>query len=90
MTNSQKFSKDLQEILREKAQKKLEWATKRFIDICIGVDKVSKLDNLQELFKEKVNEVARKYPKANYQALVSFISLIPETKQSLTDIVKKF
>ena len=61
-------------MIKDKALKKLEWVTKRFIDICIGVENVSKWDNIQDEFKEKVNEVARKFPKANYAALISFIS----------------
>lgn len=53
------------------------------------MENVSKWDNIQEQFKEKVQEVARKYPKANYQALVSFINLLPETKKSLPEVVQE-
>ncbi len=73
--------------MREKAQKKLDWVTKRFIEICLGVENVSKWDNIQEEFKAKVNEVARKYPKANYTALLSFINLLPENNKSLKEII---
>jgi hypothetical protein len=35
---------------------------------------MSKWDHIQEGFKDKVNDIARMYPKATYSALVNFIS----------------
>ncbi|CDW79456.1 UNKNOWN [Stylonychia lemnae] len=90
LTNSSKINKDIQEQLRDKAQKKLEWVTKRFIDICLGVENISRWDNIYEEFKEKVNEAARRFPKANHQALMSFINNLPETKKSLDEVVNQF
>jgi len=40
--------------------------TKRFIDICLGVENISRWDNIYEEFKEKVNEASRRFPKANH------------------------
>eukprot|EP00347_Sterkiella_histriomuscorum_P008024 403346662 len=90
LTNSQKIHKDIQEQIKDKAQKKLEWVTKRFIDICIGVENISKWDNIYDEFKEKVSEAARKFPKANYQALISFINSLPVTKKSLDEVISQF
>ena len=87
LTNATKISKDIQEQLREKAQRKLEWATRRFVEICLGVEGVARWDNVQEQFRERVQDVARRFPKANYQALVSFLNLLPEAKKTLPEVV---
>lgn len=37
---------------------------------------------------EKVNEVSRKYPKANYTALTKILGSIPDQKASIDDVMK--
>ncbi len=73
-----KMPKDIKELIEEKANQKLDWVKKRLIEICIGVENVSKWDNIQDEFIEKVSEVGRKYPKANYTALIKIISSMPD------------
>jgi hypothetical protein len=64
LTTPTKVPRDIQAVLEEKANEKLNWIKKRIIDICIEIEHVSKWDNIQEGFKEKVSEVSRKFPKA--------------------------
>jgi len=40
----------------------------------LEIEGVSRWDNLQEEFKEKVAEVQRKFPKATLAALTSFMA----------------
>ena len=51
------------------------------------MENISRWDNIQEEFKAKVSEVARRYPKANYTALISFINLLPENNKGLKQII---
>eukprot|EP00350_Pseudokeronopsis_sp_OXSARD2_P007645 CAMPEP_0170568250 /NCGR_PEP_ID=MMETSP0211-20121228/81043_1 /TAXON_ID=311385 /ORGANISM="Pseudokeronopsis sp., Strain OXSARD2" /LENGTH=92 /DNA_ID=CAMNT_0010890023 /DNA_START=278 /DNA_END=555 /DNA_ORIENTATION=+ len=46
-------------------------------------------DNFQEEFKEKVQEVSRKYPKATLAALNNFISLIQDTNPHKQNTMNK-
>lgn len=69
-----KVPKDIQALVEEKARHKLEWVKKRLIDICLDMESVAKWDNLQEEFKEKVDEIVRRFPKASNHALTSILS----------------
>ena len=83
-----KIPKDVRESLEDKAGHKLEWIKKRLIDICVGVENVARWDNLQQDFVEKVSDVSRKYPKANYTALLKIIGNTPGPKPSLDEAIK--
>ena len=70
---AQKFPKDVQNLIEEKATQKLNWIKKRLIDICFSIEQLSKWGNLQEDFSERVQDVQRKFPKATYSTLSTFI-----------------
>jgi hypothetical protein len=52
----------------------MNWCKTRFLDICTEIQKISKWENLQDTYSEKVKDAARKYPKATNKALSSMIS----------------
>lgn len=51
----------------------MKWAKSRFLDICHEIETISKWDNIQDIYNEKVKDAARKFPKATDKALQSMI-----------------
>ena len=69
-----KLPKDIRDMIESKATMKLEWVKKRFVEICLGVDNISHVDNLQPSFLQKVSECNKKYPGSNLGAFVKFVN----------------